>query len=149
MKRFVEGMDRGQSTLFPECLEDWICEDNPVRVIDVFVEGLDLAELRFEGVDPEATGRPSYHPSMLLKLYIFGYLNRVQSSRRLEREAGRNVEVMWLTGRLAPDHKTIADFRKDKGPAIKKVCARFVELCCKMGLLAKASVAIDGASSRL
>ena len=129
MKRFVEGTDRGQSTLFPECLEDWICEDNPVRVIDVFVEGLDLAELRFDGVDPEATGRPSYHPSVLLKLYIYGYLNRVQSSRRLEREACRNVEVMWLTGRLVPDHKTIADFRKDNGPAIRKVCAQFVALC--------------------
>jgi hypothetical protein len=108
MKRFVEGTDRGQSTLFPECLEDWIHEDNPVRVIDVFVDDLDLGELGFEGVDPEATGRPSYHPSVLLKLYIYGYLNRVQSSRRLEHEAGRNVEVMWLTGRLAPDHKTIA-----------------------------------------
>ena len=115
MRRFVEGVDRGQSTLFPECLEDWIGEDNPVRVIDVFVDELDLAELGFGGVDPEATGRPSYHPSVLLKLYIYGYLNRVQSSRRLEREAGRNVEVMWLTGRLAPDHKTIADFRKDNG----------------------------------
>ena len=144
MSRFIEGVDRQQITLFPECLEDWICEDNPVRVIDVFVEGLDLAELRFEGVDPEATGRPSYHPSMLLKLYIFGYLNRVQSSRRLEREAGRNVEVMWLTGRLAPDHKTIADFRKDNGPAIRKVCAQFVALCRVIGLLTKASVAIDG-----
>jgi transposase len=120
MKRFVEGMDRGQSTLFPECLEDWVCEDNPVRVIDAFVEELDLAELKFCGVDPEATGRPSYHPSALLKLYIYGYLNRVQSSRRLERESGRNVEVMWLTGRLVPDHKTIADFRKDNGPAIRK-----------------------------
>jgi transposase len=116
MKRFVEGLDRGQSTLFAECLEDWICEDNPVRVIDVFVEKLDLGDLRFEGVDPEATGRPSYHPSVLLKLYIYGYLNRVQSSRRLEREACRNVEVMWLAGRLVPDHKTIADFRKDNGP---------------------------------
>jgi len=144
MKRFVEGMDRGQSTLFPECLEDWICEDNPVRVIDVFVGGLDLAELRFCGVDPEATGRPSYHPSVLLKLYIYGYLNRVQSSRRLEREAGRNVEVMWLTGRLVPDHKTIADFRKDNGPAIRKVCAQFVAVCREIGLLTKASVAIDG-----
>src|SRR5258707_329805 len=106
MRRFVEGMDRGQSTLFPECLEDWICEDNPVRAVDVFVDELDLAELGFGGVDPEATGRPSYHASVLVKLYIYGYLNRVQSSRRLEREAGRNVEVMWLTGRLAPDHKT-------------------------------------------
>src|SRR6266498_1479022 len=144
MKRFVEGTDRGQSTLFPESLEDWIGEDNPVRVIDVFVEELDLAELGFNGVDPEATGRPSYHPSVLLKLYIYGYLNRVQSSRRLEREAGRNVEVMWLTGRLIPDHKTIADFRKDNGRAIRQVCAQFVALCRAMGLLTQASVAIDG-----
>jgi transposase len=144
MKRFIEGADRGQSTLFPECVEDWIDEDNPVRVIDVLVDGLDLAELGFGGVDPEATGRPSYHPSILLKLYIYGYLNQVQSSRRLEREAGRNVEAMWLLGRLAPDHKTIADFRKDSGLALRKVCARFVELCREMGLLATASVAIDG-----
>jgi Transposase and inactivated derivatives len=144
MRRFVAGVDRGQGTLFPERLEDWIGEDNAVRVIDVFVEELDLAELGFGGVDPEATGRPSYHPSVLLKLYIYGYLNRVQSSRRLEREAGRNVEVMWLTGRLAPDHKTIADFRKDNGRAIRQVCSRFVVLCRRMGLLAQASVAIDG-----
>ena len=144
MRRFVEGTDRGQSTLFPECLEDWICEDNPVRAIDVFVDELDLAELEFGRVHPEATGRPSYHPSVLLKLYIYGYLNRVQSSRRLEREAGRNVEAMWLTGRLAPDHKTIADFRKDNGPAIRKVCAHFVALCRELGLLTNTSVAIDG-----
>ena len=144
MRRFVEGADRSQSTLFPECLEDWIGEDNPVRVIDAFVEELDLAELGFGGVEPEITGRPSYHPSVLLKLYIYGYLNQVQSSRRLEREAGRNVEVMWLTGRLAPDHKTIADFRKDNGRAIRQVCARFVVLCRMMGLLTQASVAIDG-----
>jgi transposase len=144
MKRFIEGADRGQSTLFPECVEDWIGADNPVRVIDVLVDGLDLAELGFGGVDPEATGRPSYHPSILLKLYIYGYLNQVQSSRRLEREAGRNVEVMWLLGRLAPDHKTIADFRKDNGLALRKVCVRFVELCREMGLLTTASVAIDG-----
>jgi transposase len=144
MRRFVEGADRGQSTLFPEALEDWIGEDNPVRVIDVFVDELDLAELGFSGIEPEVTGRPSYHPSVLLKLYIYGYLNRVQSSRRLERETGRNVEVMWLTGRLAPDHKTIADFRKDNGRAIRQVCARFVELCRLMGLLTQASVAIDG-----
>src|SRR3984893_10345227 len=116
MRRFVEGTDRGQSTLFPECLEDWIDEDNPVRVIDVFVEELDLGELGFGGVVPEATGRPSYHPSVLVKLYICGYLNRVQSSRRLEREAARNVEVMWLTGRLAPGHKTISDFRHENWP---------------------------------
>ncbi len=144
MKRFVEGADRDQATLFPECLEDWIDEDNPVRVIDVFVDGLDLRALGFGGVDPKATGRPSYHPSVLLKVYVYGYLNGVQSSRRLEREAGRNVEVMWLTGRLVPDHKTIADFRKDNGPAIRKVCTRFVELCRELGLLAGASVAIDG-----
>ena len=142
MKRFVEGTDRGQSTLFPECLEDWIDENNPVQVIDVFVDELDLAELGFDGV--EATGRPSYHPSVLLKLYIYGYLNRVQSSRRLEREAGRNVEVMWLTGRLVPDHKTIADFRKDNGRAIRQVCARFIMLCRSLGLFTDASVAIDG-----
>jgi transposase len=102
MKRFVEGTDRAQSTLFPECLEDWVDENNPVRVIDLFVDELDLGELGFEGIAPEATGRPSYHPSVLLKLYIYGYLNWVQSSRRLEREAGRNIEVMWLTGRLSP-----------------------------------------------
>jgi transposase len=144
MKRFVEGADRGQSTLLPECLDDWIGDNNPVRVIDAFVDALDLAELGFEGVAPAATGRPAYHPSILLKLYVYGYLNRVQSSRRLEREAGRNVEVMWLLGRLVPDHKTIADFRKDNGSALRKVCARFVELCRAMGLLARASVAIDG-----
>jgi transposase len=144
MKRFVEGADRGQSTLFPECLDDWIDENNPVRVIDAFVDTLALAELGFEGVAPAETGRPAYHPSALLKLYVYGYLNRVQSSRRLEREAGRNVELMWLIGRLVPDHKTVADFRKDNGRAIRKVCARFVELCREMGLLVNASVAIDG-----
>ena len=144
MKRFIEGTDRSQSTLLPEALEDWIEEDNPVRVIDVFVNELDLGGLGFGGVAPEITGRPSYHPSVLLELYIYGYLNRVQSSRRLEREAGRNVEVMWLTCRLVPDHKTIADFRKDCGSAIQQVCVRFVELCRQMGLLTTASVAIDG-----
>jgi transposase len=144
MKRFIKGTDRAQSTLFPEYLEDWIDEDNPVRVIDVFVNELDLGELGFVGVDPEITGRPSYHPSVLLKLYIYGYLNRVQSSRRLEREALRNVEVMWLMSRLAPDHKTIANFRKDNGRAIRQVCARFVALCRMMGLLTEASVVIDG-----
>jgi transposase len=143
MRRFVEQADRGQSTLLPECLDDFVDESNPVRVIDVFVDTLDLAEMGFDGANP-ATGRPSYHPSVLLKLYIYGYLNRVQSSRRLEREAGRNVEVMWLVSRLAPDHKTIADFRKDNGLGLRKVCARFVELCREMGLLATASVAIDG-----
>ena len=143
MKRFVAGADRGQSALLPECLDDFIDETNPVRVIDVFVDALDLAEIGFEGVDPAATGRPAYHPSVFLKLYIYGYLNRVQSSRRLEREAGRNLEVMWLVGRLAPDHKTISDFRKDNGAALRKVCARFVEVCRDMGLLTT-SVAIDG-----
>ncbi len=129
MKRFVEGADRDQPTLFPECLEDWIDENNPVRVIDVFVDNLDLTDLDFAGVDPQSIGRPSYHPAVLLKIYSYGYLNAVQSSCRLEREANRNVEVMWMTRRLAPDHKTIADFRKDNGSAIRKVCARFVELC--------------------
>src|ERR1041385_8948241 len=144
MKRFVEGIDRCQSTLFPECVEDWISEDNPVRVIDLFVDGLDLGEMASEGMDPAATGRPAYHPSALLKLYFYAYLNRVQSSRRLEREAGRNLELMWLLGRLAPDHKTIADFRKHNGLALRQMCACFVELCREMGLLAAASVAIDG-----
>src|SRR3982075_186254 len=144
MGRFVEGVSRGQSTLLPECLDDWIDENNPVRVIDAFVEALNLAELGFDGVAPEVTGRPSYHPSVLLKLYIYGYLNRVQSSRRLERQALRNVEVILLTVRLVPDHKTIADFRKDNGPAIRKVCAQSVALGRQIGLLTKASVAIDG-----
>jgi transposase len=144
MRRFVEGVDRSQTTLFPESLDDWIGEDNPVRVIDAFVDALDLRVLGFDGVVPKATGRPSYYPAVLLKLYIYGYLNRVQSSRRLEREAGRNVELMWLTGRLAPDHKTIANFRKDSGRAIRQVCAQFVTLCRKLGLLNTASVAIDG-----
>src|SRR5215472_11832958 len=144
MKGFVQGSDRQQTTLLPECLGDWVDESNPVRAVDVFVDALELRELGFDGVTPAATGRPAYHPSALLKLYIYGYLNRVQSSRRLEREAGRNVEVMWLTGRLVPDHKTIADFRKDNGPAIRKVCAQFVALCREMGLLTRASVAIDG-----
>jgi transposase len=140
MTGFVAGMDRAQLSLLPESLDDWVDESNPVRVIDAFVDALDLGDLGFDGIDPAATGRPAYHPSINLKLYIYGYLNRV----RLEREAGRNVEVMWLLGRLAPDHKTIADFRKDNGPAIKKVCARFVELCRRMGLLSQASVATDG-----
>ena len=101
MKRFIEGVDRNQATLFPDRLEDWVGEDNAVRVVDVYVDGLDLGSLGFGGVEPQATGRPAYHPAVLLKLYIYGYLNRVQSSRRLEREAGRNVEVMWLCGRLS------------------------------------------------
>jgi transposase len=144
MRGFVQAADRQQTTLLPECLYDWVAEGNSIRAVDVFVDALELRDLGFDGVDPAATGRPVYHPSPMLKLYIYGYLNRVQSSRRLEREAGRNLEVMWLTGRLAPDHKTIADFRKDNGPAIRRVCAQFVELCRKMGLLTNASVAIDG-----
>ncbi len=148
MGRFVEGLDRGQATLFPECLDDLIDEDNPVRVIDAFVESIDLGELGFDGVVPEATGRPAYHPAVLLKLYIYGYLNRVQSSRRLEREAGRNVEVMWLTGRLVPDHKTIADFRKDHGRAIRQLCTHFVGLCREMGLFPPPSLRSTAASSR-
>src|ERR1700741_3018895 len=144
MRRFVEEADRGQWTLLPECLDDFIDESYPVRVIGLFVDTLDLAEMSFEGVEPAATGRSAYHPSVLLKLYIYGYLTRVQSSRRLEREAGRNVEGMWLTGRLAPDHKTIADFRKDNGRAIRRVCARFVALCRSVGLFTGASVAVDG-----
>src|SRR5271167_3121927 len=144
MKRFVEGADRGQSTLLPECLDEWVEESNSVRVIDCFVDSLDLADLGFEGVEPAATGRPGFHPAVLLKLYIYGYLNRVQSSRRLEREAGRNLEALWLLGRLIPDHKTIADFRKDNGPGLRQVCARFVDLCRELGLLATPSIAIDG-----
>src|SRR3981189_2055114 len=144
MQGFVQGADRQQTTLLPECLDDWVGESNSIRAVDVFVDALELRDLGCDGVDRAAPGRPAYHPSPMLKLYIYGYLNRVQSSRRLEREAGRNLEVMWLTGRLAPDHKTIAHFRKDNGAAIKKVCAQFVELCRKMGLLTKASVAIDG-----
>src|ERR1700688_4800846 len=130
MSGFVEGEDRRQQSLLPRSLEDYVGEDNSARVVDVFVDELDLEALGFSLV-AAATGRPAYHPATLLKLYIYGYLNRVQSSRRLEREAGRNLEVMWLTGRLVPDHKTIADFRKDNGPAIKKVCARFIALCRK------------------
>jgi transposase len=144
MKRFIEGEERSQVTLLPECLDDYISEDNPIRLVDVFVDGLQLHQLGFEGAEPAATGRPSYHPAVLLKIYIDGYLNRVQSSRRLEREAQRNVELMWLTGRLAPDFKTIADFRKDHGEAIRKVCREFVELCRRLKLFTEGIVAIDG-----
>jgi len=144
MAGFIEGADRAQSSLLPECLDDWVEESNPVRFIDAFVDALDLKEMGFESVEPAATGRPGYHPSVPLKLYVYGYLNRVHSSRRLEREAQRNLEVMWLLQRLAPDFKTIADFRKDNGPAIKKVCAQFIEVCRKLDLLKTASVAIDG-----
>lgn len=144
MKRFIEGDDRRQVTLLPECLDDFIDEDNPVRVIDAFVDELELQALGFLGADPAATGRPAYHPSVLLKIYIYGYLNRIQSSRRLEREAHRNVELMWLTGRLAPDFKTIADFRHDNGKGIRNACRRFVELCRDLKLFTQAVVAVDG-----
>jgi transposase len=142
MKRYVEGQDRSQATLFPESLDEYIAEDNPVRVVDVFVDELNLKDLGFEGAEREVTGRPCYHPGTLLKIYIYGYLNRVQSSRRLEREAQRNVELIWLTGRLALDFKTIADFRKDNGPAIRRVCREFVLL--GLNLFCDALVAIDG-----
>jgi transposase len=144
MPRFIEGQDRQQVTLMPECLDDFIADDNPVRVIDAFVGELDLAKLGFEGAQPAATGRPSYHPGDLLKVSIYGYLNRVQSSRRLERECQRNLELMWLTGRLAPDFKTIADFRRDNGAGIRNVCRRFVALCRDLKLFSQALVAIDG-----
>jgi transposase len=144
MGRFVEGEDRGQSFLLPQSLDDYVTEDNPVRVIEVFIDELDLGGLGFAGVHPAATGRPAYHPSTLLKIYLYGYLNRLQSSRRLEREAQRNIELMWLTGRLAPDFKTIASFRRDNGPAIRAVCGQFIELCRRLNLFTKAIVAIDG-----
>ena len=144
MKRFIEGDSRTQGTLFPDTLEDYIAADNPVRVIDAFIHELDLGHLGFDGVDPADTGRPAYHPSTLLKIYVYGYLNRIQSSRRLECETQRNVELMWLTGRLMPDFKTIADFRKDNGEAIRAVCREFVLLCRQLDLLTEAIVAIDG-----
>jgi transposase len=144
MSRFIEGEHRHQSTLFPELLDDYISEDNSVRVIEAFVEELDLVNLGFSSAQPKATGRAAYHPATLLKLYIYGYLNRVQSSRRLEREAQRNVELMWLTNRLSPDFKTIADFRKDNGDAIKSVCRQFVMICRQLNLFADSLIAIDG-----
>src|ERR1044071_6357922 len=149
MARFVVGNDRSQSTLFPERLDDYLGEDNPVRAIDVFVDELDLAKLGFDGVEPEATGRPGYHPATLLKIYVYGYLNRIQSSRRLERETQRNLELIWLTGRLMPDFKTIADFRRDNGPAIRAACAQFIVLCRKLNLFTRAVVALDGSKFKV
>jgi transposase len=145
MKRFIQGEDRTQGILLPELLDDYVADTNPVRVVDAFVDELNLGKLGFAGVDPATTGRPSYHPAVLLKIYIYGYLNRIQSGRRLETEAQRNVELMWLTGRLRPDFKTITDFRKDNGKAIRSVCRQFVVLCRQVGLLSEALVAIDGA----
>jgi transposase len=144
MKRFVEGEDRRQATLLPDCLDDDVAPDNPVRIIEAFVDELDLGALGFAGMVPEATGRPAYHPATLLKIYIYGYLNRVPSSRRLERETQRNLELIWLTGRLMPDFKTIADFRRDNGPAIRAACAQFIGLCRKLNLFTRAVVALDG-----
>ena len=144
MSGFVEGIERSQSSLFPAHLEDYVAEDNPVRAVDAFVEELDLGKLGFSRVEPLEKGRPCYHPATLLKIYIFGYLNRIPSSRRLERECQRNIELIWLTGQLAPDFKTIADFRKDNGKASREVCRTFVALCRELGLLGAASVAIDG-----
>jgi transposase len=144
MTRFVEGADRRQTMLLPDQVDDYVTEENPVRAVDAFVDALDLAALGFEGVAPERTGRPAYHPATLLKIYIYGYLNRIPSSRRLERETQRNLELIWLTGKLTPDFKTIADFRKDNGPAIRAACRQFVLLCRKLGLLTEATVAVDG-----
>src|SRR5881394_4296128 len=144
MHRFIDGEDRMQQALLPHSLEDYVGEENPVRVIEVFIDELDLAALGFSGMRPAVTGRPAYHPSTLLKIYLYGYLNRVQSSRRLEREAQRNIELMWLIGRLAPDFKTIADFRKDNGAAIRMVCSQFVVLCRQLRLFTRAVAAIDG-----
>jgi transposase len=143
MTGFIEGVARIQATLFPELLDDYISEENPVRVIDVFVDNLDLAKLGFK-IYPAITGRPGYHPSSMLKLFIYGYLNRIQSSRRLERESGRNVELMWLLGRLSPDFKTIADFRKNNSKGIKNTCRTFIDLCRQLNMFTDAIVAIDG-----
>src|SRR5471032_125809 len=144
MKRFIQGEHRGQSTFLPESLDDYVTDTNPVRVVDVFVDELDLGKLGFEGVIPASTGRSAYHPEILLKIYIYGYLNRIQSTRHLERETKRNVELMWLTGRLMPDFKTIANFRKDNSKAIRGVCRQFVVLCQQLGLFGENLVAIDG-----
>ena len=144
MKRFIEGENRFQSTLFPESLEDYIAEDNSIRVVDAFINKLDLKQLGFDRAEPSDTGRPGYLPATMLKIYVYGYLNRIQSSRRLERESHRNVELIWLTGRLMPCFKTIADFRKDNRRAIRRVCTEFVGLCRELELFSSTLVAIDG-----
>ncbi|MCP4231326.1 MAG: transposase, partial [bacterium] len=144
MKRFIEGECRTQTTLFPECLDDYVVDDNPVKFVEAFIDGLDLGKLGFHGVDPQVTGRPAYHPSTMLKIYVYGYLNRIHSSRRLERETRRNIELMGLIGRLTPDFKTIANFRKHNGKGIRRVCCEFIGICRKMNLFTQALVAIDG-----
>jgi transposase len=143
MSGFIVGTCRTQATLFPDRLDDFITEENEIRVIDMFIDGLVLSNLGFKTVSKD-TGRPAYHPSTMLKLFVYGYLNRIQSSRRLEREAGRNVELMWLLGRLAPDFKTIADFRKDNGKGIKNTCRAFIDVCRKLNMFTDVMVAIDG-----
>ena len=144
MSRFIDEADRSQGTLLPETIDEYVAEENPVRVIEAFVEALDLAELGFSGVEPKATGRPAYHPATMLKIYLYGYLNRIQSTRRLEQEARRNLELMWLVGRLAPDFKTLADFRAGNTAAIKNVCREFIVLCRRWQLFTESTVAIDG-----
>jgi transposase len=144
MSHHTKGQSRHQSTLFPEAIDDFVTEDNPIRVIDVFVDQLDLLALGFEAVNAKLTGRPGYHPSTMLKLYIYGYLNRIQSSRRLEKESHRNVELMWLLERLRPVFKTIANFRKENGKGIKNVCRKFVELCRQLNMFDESVFAIDG-----
>jgi len=144
MKRFIEGENRFQSTLFPESLEDYIAADNPVRVIDAFVNGLDLKRLGFDRAEPSATGRPAYEPAVMLKIYVYGYLNRLTTTRVLEQETHRNVDLIWLTGRLMPDHKTIGEFRRNNRKAIRRVCADFVGICRDLKLFEQVIVAIDG-----
>jgi transposase len=143
MGQFIEGVDRQQAMLLPECLEDYVGEDSAVRAIDAFIDMLDLAGLGFQ-ISPAATGPPGYHPGLMLRIYLYGYLNQIQSSRRVERECGCNLELIWLKGRLQPDFKTIADFRKDNGPVIRKVCQQFVALWRDINLLDGNLVAIDG-----
>lgn len=148
MGRFVQGEDRRQDYLLPASLDDYVSADNPVRAVEAFIDALDLTALEFSGMTPAETGRPAYHPATMIKIYLYGYLNRVQSSRRLEREAQRNVELMWLTGRLAPDFKTIANFRQANGAAIRSVCSQFIVLCRHLGLFTRAVVAIDGSKMK-
>jgi len=144
MKRFIEGENRFQSTLFPESLEDYIAADNPVRVIDAFVDGLDLKRLGFDRAEPSDTGRPGYEPAVMLKIYVYGYLNRLTTTRVLEQETHRNVDLLWLTGRLMPDHKTIGEFRRNNRKAVRRVCAEFVGICRELKLFEQVIVAIDG-----